>query len=145
MKASFGEYLGALRKCEVPRKDFDPFVCGVLRLRPPSQIDRSPRDRAEWQRLRESVGEVSSQYAHELGENAYAVFNALTDLASRPPANRCVHRDRNSLQRLTGSWVTTFSQECREPQFKLGEYLGRLSAVVTAEERADSPPHFALS
>jgi len=40
-----------------------------------------------------------------LGENAYAVLNVITEFASHPPANRHVHRERNSLQQLAGTWL----------------------------------------
>ena len=51
------------------------------------------------------------RYAAKLGENAYAVFNAITDFSSHPPANRSVCRERHSLQRLAGSWRSDFSRE----------------------------------
>jgi len=53
----------------------------------------------------------------DLGDNAYAAFNALTDFASHPPENRCLHRDRHSMQRLAGEWLAKFSQECRQSSF----------------------------
>ena len=36
LKASFGEYISALRACIVPRKDIEAFVRGVLGLQPPT-------------------------------------------------------------------------------------------------------------
>jgi len=57
------------------------------------------------------------------GENAYAVFNAITDFASHPPENRCVHRERHSFQRLAGSWLVDFSRICTNPGFDLKKYI----------------------
>ena len=52
-----------------------------------------------------------TRHATDLGENAYAAFKAVTEFASHPPENRCVHRDRHSLQCLAGSWLTSFTTE----------------------------------
>ena len=41
--------------------------------------------------------------------------------------NRCVNRERHSFQRLAGDWLSKFSQECRNPDFKLSSYLEKLS------------------
>jgi hypothetical protein len=69
--------------------------------------------------------------ANELGENAYAVFNVITDFASHPPVNRHVQRDRHSLQRLAGRWLGSFPQRYREPGFSLDAYLKELSVAKT--------------
>jgi hypothetical protein len=72
------------------------------------------------------LGEMSNRYAGELGANAYAVFNAVTEFASHPPENRCVHRDRHSLQRLAGTWLTSFNSACRKPNFSITSHLEQL-------------------
>jgi hypothetical protein len=126
-KTSFNSYVGALRDCKVGRAVFAPFICGVLLLRQPESLKPDSREAADWQTLNAQLGEMSNRYAGELGENAYAVFNAVTEFASHPPANRCVHRDRHSLQRLAGSWLNAFSQECRKPDFALPKYLHGLA------------------
>lgn len=127
VKASFGEYLGVMRKCKIPRANFEPMMRGVLSLRPPVPFKPQTRESEEWGALEAHLGELSGRYARELGENAYAIFNAVTEFASHPPANRCVHRDRNSLQRLAGSWLNDFSQQCRQPSFSVVKYLEELA------------------
>jgi len=62
-----------------------------------------------------------------LGENAYAAFNAITDFASHPPANRCVYRDRHSFQKLAGAWVSAFYDTCGAKDFNLDDYLVSLT------------------
>jgi hypothetical protein len=126
-KDSFAEFLGGLRKCAVPRPSFDPFIRGVLSLRQPEPLDHGTREAEDWQALTAHLGEMGDRYAKELGENAYAVFNAVTEFASHPPANRCVHRDRHSLQKLAGTWLSDFSTECRKPDFALAKYLEALT------------------
>ncbi len=71
---------------------------------------------------------LCERYALELGENAYAVLNVITEFASQPPASRYVQRERHSLQRLAGSWLSTFSHRCRHPSFDLTAYLAEMTA-----------------
>lgn len=71
---------------------------------------------------------LCDRYIRDLGENAYAVLNVVTEFASHPPANRYVQRERNSLQRLAGTWLSTFALRCRQPGFDLTAYLVELAA-----------------
>jgi hypothetical protein len=80
--------------------------------------------------------ESCNRYAAELGESAYAVLNAATEFASHPPDNRHIHRDRHSLQRLAGTWLTTFSQQCRQSDFALDRYLAEMDASSVAATAA---------
>jgi hypothetical protein len=126
-KTTFTDSLASLRKCAVPRASFDPFIRGVLLLRQPEPLKPDSHEAEDWQTLTAHLGEMGDRYAGELGENAYAVFNAVTEFASQPPANRCVRRDRHSLQRLAGMWLNTFSQDCRRPGFSIAKYLEELA------------------
>lgn len=54
-------------------------------------------------------------------------FNAITDFASHPHESRCVRRDRHSFQRLAGTWLVQFNQECRMANFQLSEHLAKLA------------------
>ena len=124
-KTSFTEFLGGLRACAVRRPQFEPIIQGVLSLRQPEPLKPDSREAADWQTLNTLLGEMSNRYVGELGENAYAVFNAVTDFASHPPVNRCVHRDRNSLQRLAGTWLTSFNNDCRKPDFSMPQVTSK--------------------
>ena len=52
------------------------------------------REAAEWESLTAHMAALCERYARELGENAYAVFNVITEFASRPPANLSGLSDR---------------------------------------------------
>ncbi len=134
LKARFGDYVAALRDCPVPRKDLAPFVCRVLAFRPPDFLKPNTREADDWSALSAIVVDLCNRYAADLGDNAYAVFNAVTELASHPPSNRLVRRERNSLQRSAGEWVSDFSQLCRQPGFDLTRYLA--TAQTTKAEAA---------
>jgi len=122
-KVSFSGYLDALQKCDVPREKFDAISRSVLSISEPADLEPESREAAEWDALSTHMGKLCEEYAQELGENAYAVFNAITDFASHPLTNRFVTRTRHSLQRLAGSWIDSFSKECQKPGFKVDEYL----------------------
>jgi hypothetical protein len=125
-KSSLNHYLETLHECQVTRAEFAPLSCAILRIRKPKETkDPNPAIK-DWIVLVRHLNSICGRYIDELGENAYAVFNAITDFASHPPENRCLHRDRHSLQRLAGAWVSSFSKECRQPGFKLSGYLKKL-------------------
>jgi len=127
LKSGFGELLGALRRCAVPEVAFGPLVRGVLSIRPPKKPESDARAAKHWRHLTDHLAEMEGRYLRELGENAYAVFNVITDFASHPPANSGIYRDRHKLQQLAGSWVSRFSQQCRESDFNLTNYLKELA------------------
>lgn len=138
-RTSFADYLGALHRCVVPRKQFEQFLFGVLSIRRPDDVKPDSREAEEWDSLGTHVRGLCDRYAGELGENAYAVFNAITDFSSHPPGNRFVCRERHSLQRLAGSWLSTFSQECQQPGFKIDDHLARLSTKPSTSTTAAGP------
>jgi hypothetical protein len=127
LRASFSEYLGVLRDCMVTRSEFEPLFCGALLIRKPKDMKPDGPIAKDWGFLSQHMGALCSRYRDDLGENAYAVFNAITDFASHPLKNRCVYRDRHSFQRLAGVWMSRFTQECRQPGFAISDYLAKLT------------------
>jgi hypothetical protein len=101
----------------------EPVLRVALLLRIPTNLESSNREAEQSKELEAHFSELSDRYAHEVGENGYAVFNAITEFASHPPANRYVARERNSLQRLAGLWVSDFCEQCRRSGFSVASYL----------------------
>jgi hypothetical protein len=95
------------------------------------------READEWAILAAHISELCVRYRRESGENAYAVFNAVTEFASHPPANCHVHRERHSLQRLAGAWLTDFVQRCHQPGFSVTSYLEELMKTKSDAGSAD--------
>lgn len=126
MRESFGEYLHVLREFDVSRPQFEPLVFAVLLLREPGNAKPDSKEAEAWAALRGHLKRMCDRYADELGENAYAAFNVITDFASHPPDNRCVYRDRHSFQRLAGEWLNQFNRECRKPDFDLGKHIDEI-------------------
>jgi hypothetical protein len=127
LKTSFNEYLGALRDCTVTRSKFEPLFCGVLLIRKPKNMKPEGPVAKDWNRLSHHLSVLCARYAEELGETAYAVFNAITEFASHPPQNRCIYRERHSFQRLAGDWLSRFTQECCKSNFELSDYLEKIN------------------
>lgn len=66
-------------------------------------------------------------YFQELGENAYAAFNTMTDIASRPPQSPRFRRDRPTLERRAGAWLRDFRVAASLPGFSVALHLDSLS------------------
>ena len=129
LRTSFDQCLGSLRNCHVARPDFEALVHAVLQLRVPEPLAANSKEAADWEALQRHISALCDRYATHLGQNGYAVLNAVTEFASQPPGNRCVRRDRHGLQRLAGSWVGTFSQKCGQPGFNIAPYLNDASTA----------------
>ncbi len=89
------------------------------------------REANDWSALSKQITDLCTRYATDLGENAYSVFNAVTEFASHPPANRLVTRERHTLQRSAGEWVAGFGNQVQQPGFNLTAYLSSLTASST--------------
>ena len=119
----FGDLLRPLRECVLPAGTFEPLIRSVLELRRPENLALEGRDAEMQEKLEAHLRALEKRYRDELGNNAYAAFNAITDFASHPPASPLVRRDRHAMQRLAGAWLGRFSRECGEAGFEVGRYL----------------------
>lgn len=132
--ALFTDSLARLHACPVPAAHFLPLLRGVLMVRPPRRPDPGSVEAGDWAALAAHLREVCRRYARELGENAYALFNAITEFASHPPPNRCLHRDSHRLQQLAGAWLGAFNAASRRPGFSI---LGQVREFAIARAKAD--------
>jgi hypothetical protein len=131
LKTTFTNSLAGLRNCDVPLPQFEPLIYGVLQIKPPKSIEQGIPESEDWKQLGVHIKKMCTRYAGELGYNAYAAFNVITEFASHPPTNSCIHRERHSLQRLAGSWLASFYAASHKPGFSIHGYLEEL-----AKERA---------
>jgi hypothetical protein len=122
-KASFGAFLQTLREQAVANDHFFPLVVAALSIRAPDPSEADARTAHQWEALAAHVRDLQGRYTSDLGQNAYAVLNVITDFASQPPTSELVRRERHSLQRLAGAWVAEVSRRCRQPGFRLAEML----------------------
>src|ERR1051326_4814657 len=141
LKNSFGSYIEVLRSFQIPRQQIDPFVGAIIGVRTPKQLRPKTREAADWEALTVHLRELGERYATELGENAYAVLNAVTEFASHPPVNCHVHRERHGLQRLAGVWLTDFSKRCTRPDFDLSKYLTEIQEAASNDDDSSVEAH----
>jgi len=148
-RQDFQAFLRRLQACAVPPSAMAGLACAVLGLRAPEGVDTTEARLNAWESLSALIASASGRYEQELGANAYAVLNTVTEFASRPPVNLLVRRDRHSLQRRAGEWAADFASTCADGQFDLGRYLETLevqaatspaarAATTRREERADA-------
>ncbi|MCX6083232.1 MAG: DUF932 domain-containing protein [Chloroflexi bacterium] len=127
LETRFSETVKGLNAYHVPRKAFLPMACAALELTFDTHSEDASRRAKEKQRLDDfkyGARELADKYANELHENAYAVFNLITDLASRPFFFRSSTIMVDNLQKKAGSWLGTFFHEIRRSDFSLDKYLG---------------------
>ena len=132
LQARMSAQFATLKECAVPWTAFEPMVRAALMIRPLKSTRPGTREADDWASLDSHIQKVCGRYACELGETGYAVLNAITDVASHPPENRHLHRDRHRLQRLAGTWLTTFARECAQPGFAIDAYVGKMETSSQA-------------
>ena len=122
----FQTHLEPLERIRIPAARFRPIIQSVLGIHKPQGM---PVDRREsWRLLEQIIDATSHTYFRQFGENAYALLNAITDLATSPPTKEQVgysfiRRERHSLQLLAGRWVAEFSRSLLRPGFDLDSYV----------------------
>lgn len=121
-----------LRNLEIPAGCLRPVVLSVLRIRKPEGL---PEDRkADWEWLERRIDQIIEKYVREFNATGEALLNALTDIATRPPGDEgrysFVRRERHELQRLTGAWLSSFTERLDRGSFDLDEYLANPSDLL---------------
>ncbi len=119
----FENKLHQLKKITVPKKAWLPIYCKAFGVDATKeeltkgQVDIMT-DRAC------KIIKTSDEYAEELGENAYALMNVLTDFASFPVGTNNASTVVHGYQRKVGSWVNDFLVETNKEDFSLDKYIG---------------------
>jgi hypothetical protein len=86
-----------------------------------------PWETADQTALDNDLNARLDRYLAELGENAYAAFNTMTDLAARPPRSPRFRRDRPTLERRAGAWLRDFHIAASQPDFSISGHLAELA------------------
>ena len=132
MKKNFLSCFQILRDFKIDQIHFKPLIIGVLKLNEPVLEEgkkpnaKNDREIHDWHKLEKDIQSLTEKYVEEQGTNAYAVLNAITDLASHSNDNRCMRRDKNSKQRLAGEWLISFTKKCKANDFSMDTYLSEL-------------------
>ena len=127
LKKALTIYLGALQDCKVPHNELVRLFCLILLIRQPAEVKPDDPMRIEWEYVYSHITGLCRKYQNDFGNTAYAVFNAATEFASHPIQSRCVRRERHSYQRLAGTWLAQFQEECRQPGFNIPDYIEKMT------------------
>ena len=118
----FSNFLTGIRSIKMDTDQSTLALNTVLRLPEPKQADKPARI----QGLTELTTDFTSRlagYRKELGPNAYAVFNTLTDIAARPPDNTYFQKERDSLEKRSGRWLKELSRQSQTAGFELDLWI----------------------
>lgn len=126
----FKSHMNKLRNYHIPRAQAFDLLLGLFRIKDEGDIDfESEKESwAEYDALLRVLDWRLDQYIGELGENGYALFNVITDIASHAiEGNRYFRRrEVHAMQRFVGDWIHSFSRELERPDFDIDSYLERL-------------------
>ena len=131
----FGKLLQPMHGVEIDMKQYLPLILSILHIKKPEEM---PMDReSEWYQLEAYLNSVASHYVQEVGRNGYALLNAVSDVATRPPTKigkyNFIRRERDGLQRLVGMWLVDFNKLVEHPRL-LRTYLEKPSKETLRPE-----------
>jgi len=137
IKASHSKEALAQLKIEITSRslpqmwdEFSKFLTSVrsismttdLRIQPAKPEDKKAR--AEGMKdLSVDLSTRLTGYQKELGSNAYAVFNTLTDIAARPPENPYFQKERDTIEKRSGRWLKELARQSQNAGFDLNAWL----------------------
>lgn len=79
----------------------------------------NPTDRSK----RQGLVELAEHCSLRSTNNAYAVFNTLTDIAARPPDNPTFHQDRHTIEKRAGRWLKELARHSQDVSFDLNRWI----------------------
>jgi hypothetical protein len=94
----------------------------VLRLPAPKPDDKPARHQGLNALSADFTSRLTS-YRKELGPNAYAVFNTLTDIAARPPPHPQFQKNRDTLEKRSGRWLKDLARQSQVDGFDLSKWI----------------------
>ena len=118
----FSKFLTSVRSISMDTDQSNLTLKTVLHLPDPKPDDKPARKEA----LNALTADFSTRltgYRQELGENAYAVFNTLTDIAARPPEIACFQQTRDTIERRSGRWLKDLARHSWTTGFELNRWI----------------------
>ena len=115
--------LEELREIEISRMMVLPFFCKIFGIK----IDKDSMTDAKRENLSVRANQIlnsAREYFDELGSNAYALFNVMTDYASFPADFSETSVTIHNLQHRVGAWVDEFIEANKQDDFSLSKYIG---------------------
>lgn len=133
----FSSMIHLLKATTVPVPTAHELVATLLTL-PPLERCQADWQKAEHAALETEIKTRHARYEIELGANAYAVFNTVTDFAARPPEFRLFNRTRATLEQRAGTWLRTVADDTAKPNpLNWTAHLSELRKAL----RSSAAPH----
>lgn len=135
MWQDFTAFLSSVRGIAMTPEQSGQALATVLRL-PAAKPEDPPARRKNLQELSNEIQGRLNGYRQELGTNAYAVFNTLTDLAARPPDSPAFQKERDTLEKQAGRWLKDLAGASQRPGFDLAHWLPAWQPDGTSRQNA---------
>jgi len=126
----FSKVLTSVRSISMTTDQSNLALSTVLRLPETKPDDKKARIEG-LKSLSLDLSTRLSGYQKELGPNAYAVFNTLTDIAARPPDNACFQKDRDTIEKRSGRWLKDLARQSQTNGFDLNVWIPAWETGVT--------------
>lgn len=118
----FSKFLNSVRSLSMTTDQSNLALNTVLRL--PETKPEDKKERAEGlNALSLDLSTRLTGYQKELGSNAYAVFNTLTDIAARPPDSAYFQKDRDTIEKRSGRWLKELARQSQTAGFDLNTWI----------------------
>ena len=134
----FGKKLGELNDIKIPLEMVLPTFCKVFSVPDIDSEDVTPASRIKYLVQADSVKRAGASYYDELGSNAYAMMNVLTDFASFP-VGRVSQTHIHSYQSKVGEWINELLEAKSKDSFCLEDFIGK-DAIAHAEKLETAIP-----
>jgi hypothetical protein len=125
----FSKFLASVRSISMDTAQSTLALNTVLRL-PAAKSDDKKARMEGLQALSLDLSTRLTGYQKELGPNAYAVFNTLTDIAARPPDNAYFQKDRDTIEKRSGRWLKELARHSQTAGLDLNAWLPAWEAGV---------------
>jgi len=122
MWAEFSKFLTSVRSISMDTAQSTLALNTVLHLPDPNPDDKPARKEA-LDALATDFSARLTGYQKELGSNAYAVFNTLTDIAARPPESVYFQKDRDTIEKRSGRWLKELARQNQTTGFDLNAWI----------------------
>ncbi len=121
--STFEDKLGALNQIKIPQSMVLPIFVKVFSIPDVDSEDITPASRLKYLIQADSVKKAGASYYDELGDNAYAMMNVLTDFASFP-VGRVSQTMVHGYQSRVGEWVNELLDAYGKNDFHMKSFIG---------------------
>jgi hypothetical protein len=133
MWEEFSQFLTHIRSIAMTPAQSTLALNTVLHL-PSLKPDDKPARKEGLNALAADFSTRLAGYQKELGPNAYAVFNTLTDIAARPPENPHFQKNRDTIEKRSGRWLKALAGQSQVAWFDLNTWLPAWDAGGTGRQ-----------